>query len=172
MYIFNPSPFFIAKLVYRSVAASLHLKMDAWNTLSFPFGARPVFTGFLLLSFRECMHLYINRPSVSMVFFDASIPMSFLTQKVFPLGDRKVATPRFWCSEWESVRFTRCTSLLEMVKIKHYIFSFKIYLKISFAKLFKNDTSNIKFLKITCREKTDLFSRKPLPCSKPLFLGT
>ena len=29
---------------------SLHLKMDGWNTFSFPFGFRPIFRGELLVS--------------------------------------------------------------------------------------------------------------------------
>ena len=30
-----------------------HLKMDAWNTFSFPFGFQPIFRGKLAVSFRE-----------------------------------------------------------------------------------------------------------------------
>ena len=30
----------------------LHLKMDGWNTFSFPFGARPIFGGKMAVSFR------------------------------------------------------------------------------------------------------------------------
>ena len=36
------------------LTASLHLKMDGWNTFSFPFGARPIFRGELAVCFMEC----------------------------------------------------------------------------------------------------------------------
>ena len=36
---------------------SSHLKTDGWNIYSFPFGARPIFSGELAVSFRECIHL-------------------------------------------------------------------------------------------------------------------
>ena len=37
------------------LTASLHLKMDGWNTFSFPFGAfRPIFRG-ENVRFRECI---------------------------------------------------------------------------------------------------------------------
>ncbi len=32
---------------------SSHLKMDGWNTRTFPFGARPIFRGYKYVSFRE-----------------------------------------------------------------------------------------------------------------------
>ena len=35
------------------LTASSHLKMDGWNTFSFPFGARPIFRGKMAVSFRE-----------------------------------------------------------------------------------------------------------------------
>ena len=35
------------------LTASLHLKMDAWNTFSFPFGALCLFSGAFAVSFRE-----------------------------------------------------------------------------------------------------------------------
>ena len=31
-----------------------HLKMDGWNTFSFPFGSWPIFRGELAVSFTEC----------------------------------------------------------------------------------------------------------------------
>ena len=34
------------RLPSLKLTASLHLKMDGWKTLSFPFGARPIFRGF------------------------------------------------------------------------------------------------------------------------------
>ena len=119
-----------------------------------------------VVSFRECMHLYINQPSVR-VFFDASIPMSSWHKGSFPLEIEKLPRPGVGVQNGNLLdlpdslihlkwwRLNMISSLLE------YIWNFPT------PNCSKKDTSNIKFLKITCRKKTDVFSRKPLPCSKP-----
>ena len=39
---------------------SSHLKMDGWNTFSFPYGAKGLFSGALAVSFRECTFWQLN----------------------------------------------------------------------------------------------------------------
>ena len=65
------------------------------------------------------------------------------------------------------------TNPLEMVKIKHDIFSFKIYLNFSYPKLFKKDTSNKHQIPENHMQgKDDVFPGNHFPVQSLNFLGT
>ncbi len=51
--VIGPKMNFERKTPSLKLTASLHLKMDGWNTFSFPFGISPYFQG-RTVSFREC----------------------------------------------------------------------------------------------------------------------